>query len=257
MIETSNQVLRKLVIFTKFYLLVLCISLTACQTDRRLKRVDPEISTKLYEILEDVDKMLNEASITYWLAYGSLLGAIRHGGIIPWDDDVDLAFFEEDIVALKQLGAKLESKGYFLCDLKYYFKICPKNGKHPSDKDGNAYSWTSPHIDLFPMKRDGAFIYPIDHELKTIHSVRRWFEASDIDSGLIIVPFGNLFLPIPRNSEFYLKGGFGSDVFTSAHRDYDHMNERHVKSRKVRLVTFDPAPDLRANCRSHTKKNKK
>lgn len=43
------------------------------------------------EILDAVTKFCDENSITYYLAYGTLIGAIRHNGYIPWDDDIDIA----------------------------------------------------------------------------------------------------------------------------------------------------------------------
>lgn len=43
-----------------------------------------------FEILQTVANFCSEHNIRYYLAYGSLLGAIRHKGFIPWDDDVDL-----------------------------------------------------------------------------------------------------------------------------------------------------------------------
>lgn len=49
-----------------------------------------EIQDISLEILKDVHSFCAEHKITYFLAYGTLLGAIRHKGFIPWDDDVDI-----------------------------------------------------------------------------------------------------------------------------------------------------------------------
>ena len=43
-----------------------------------------------FQILCDLDALCHRHNITYYLAYGSLIGAIRHKGFIPWDDDIDL-----------------------------------------------------------------------------------------------------------------------------------------------------------------------
>lgn len=57
----------------------------------------------LVEILDRLDTFFKENSITYYLAYGTLLGAIRHKGFIPWDDDVDLLLPRESFVQLLHL----------------------------------------------------------------------------------------------------------------------------------------------------------
>lgn len=48
------------------------------------------------DLLKKVHNYCVNNGITYWLAYGSLIGAIRHNGYIPWDDDVDIAMPRED-----------------------------------------------------------------------------------------------------------------------------------------------------------------
>ena len=51
----------------------------------------PNDSIKAIElsILNDIDRFCRDHKLQYWLAYGTLLGAIRHQGFIPWDDDMN------------------------------------------------------------------------------------------------------------------------------------------------------------------------
>jgi len=56
----------------------------------------PILQQGLLAVLQAVDEVFTAAGIEYWLTWGTLLGALRHGGMIPHDDDVDVGCFEED-----------------------------------------------------------------------------------------------------------------------------------------------------------------
>lgn len=57
----------------------------------------------LTKTLVEFDEFCKKHGITYYLAYGTLLGAIRHKGFIPWDDDVDLLIDRSNWNKLKSL----------------------------------------------------------------------------------------------------------------------------------------------------------
>ena len=57
---------------------------------------DKEFKKELVNILVEFDKICSDNNIDYSLIGGSLIGAIRHKGIIPWDDDIDVIMTKEN-----------------------------------------------------------------------------------------------------------------------------------------------------------------
>ena len=69
-----------------------------------MKQIDVEELKKLQVgILDCFDAFCKKNSINYWIDYGTLLGAIRHKGFIPWDDDVDITMLRKDYEKAAQI----------------------------------------------------------------------------------------------------------------------------------------------------------
>ena len=68
------------------------------------------------ELLSDVDYICKKWGISYYIGYGTLLGAVRHKGFIPWDDDIDIVMLRTDYEKFRQVVDKELAEGMsFVC----------------------------------------------------------------------------------------------------------------------------------------------
>lgn len=94
---------------------------------------DDKILNHLHElelmILKDFIRICEENNLTYYMYAGSLLGAVRHNGFIPWDDDLDVIMFRDDFEKFKKIFIASENDKYeLLCNEteKDYFHLLAK-----------------------------------------------------------------------------------------------------------------------------------
>lgn len=79
----------------------------------------------LYDMLCEVDSIFRRNNVRYIISFGTLLGAVRHKGFIPWDDDIDIHVYNEDYdKASEALRRELNAQKYILHDAQsdpYYW----------------------------------------------------------------------------------------------------------------------------------------
>ncbi|MCR5484810.1 MAG: LicD family protein [Clostridiales bacterium] len=116
-----------------------------------------ELQKCLLDILLEVDRLCRENGIKYFLIGGTLLGAVRHNGFIPWDDDLDIAMDLDDYRRfLKIARKKLPDTLFLQCtytDLWYpAFAKIRKNGTAMIEKEFKGRNFhQGVWIDVFPL----------------------------------------------------------------------------------------------------------
>ena len=121
------------------------------------------------EIGKEIKRVCDENGIKYFLDSGTLLGAIRHKGFIPWDDDMDMGMLREDYERFIEIAPKELKPEYFLQTWKtdksypYAFAKIRKKGTvfiEAVSQKTNAHNEI--FVDVFPYD-----IYPDDETVRT------------------------------------------------------------------------------------------
>lgn len=128
----------------------------------KFKKYDDETLNHLHDlelmILKDFSKICEDYGLKYYMYAGSLLGAIRHKGFIPWDDDLDVVMFREDFEKFKKIFPTLRSDKYELLsnetneDYFYYFaKIMIKDTRFEEEWINQLNFHIGINIDIFVL----------------------------------------------------------------------------------------------------------
>lgn len=191
-----------------------------------IERTSKKIILQLYQLMKDVHEVLLLNNIEYWVIGGTLLGAVRHQGIIPWDDDLDICIKKKqlrDFLVLKPIFRQLGYEVIFLGGAHNLYRIFPQNGHQiPGDKnskfpfmdvflytqtDNNIYyGWTS-----FALHRQDKDVAIYANELYPIKDYA----------------FGDFYVKGPNNPSKYLECCYGKDFLDIAYCGHHHFGHRH------------------------------
>lgn len=190
----------------------------------------PELILPQYQAIKDVSELLEKHGITYWVAFGTLIGALRQkdqgrlpgGGIIPHDDDGDLGFdikdeakltsalFKEDLFAL---GYKLQAD-----DLVGYKVMMQKSILNPkTNQETNIF------VDLFPsILKEGKYI--LYGEAARARWPNGWFYDWQIEQRQK-VGFGSFSIFAPKDGHLYCERAHGKYWNTVGHYYFNHHGD--------------------------------
>lgn len=172
---------------------------------------------KLLKTFEFTVEFLNKHNLRWFIGQGSCIGAIRHQGLIPWDDDIDLLMPREDYNILLSLQTELERTQYEL--------VSWNNGHCPSPfakmVDRNTTLWelksqpfiTGVFVDIFPMDLSDKTQSKIVSDLKRYDRLLNLYWSS-----ISVYSIKEIFnLLIRKHIRYFLLGLLS--VFTYSYKD--------------------------------------
>jgi len=130
-----------------------------------------QMQERMLLILAEIDKICQCHHIPYWLSGGSMLGAVRHGGFIPWDDDLDIEMLRPDFLKLMQILEKelpdWLALQWHTTDPNYFFQFAKIRDKRSELFERNGYDkvWKEHgiFIDIFPLERTPRWIHNLSN----------------------------------------------------------------------------------------------
>lgn len=185
----------------------------------------------LDKMLRDVHEALKKHKVRYWMDGGTMLGAVRHRGMIPWDDDVDFGVLDRDEKKLHKALKSLEGK-YVVDWDEETNPVCRRVIIHAKTESNFPFAeffiYTirkgRTHFRCEEDEKDwGKKCY---HELKELFPLREY-------------PYGEVELSGVNNAIPYFNRCYGTNWNNIAYRQQSHKGGFHYDDRRVKVTKFD------------------
>lgn len=183
---------------------------------------------QLYQMMKDVHEVFVKHGVAYWVSGGTLLGAVRNGGIIPWDDDLDLGIYTHQKELFWSLEPVFNQLGYEIFKIECgYIKIFPKSG---TLCEGQKFK--IPFLDIaLRVERNGK-IYFDEVKISRRREGEPVYFTKDELHPIKEYTFGEFKIHGPHDPINYLNYFYGQDWNTVAHK-WNHT----VKGRATSVLT--------------------
>lgn len=166
------------------------------------------------EMLEYLDKFCDENEIEYFIIGGTALGAVRHGGFIPWDDDIDVGMTRPNYEKFIKVGKEKIKAPYFMSCRETesntpfpYIKLRLDNSRYIEYSNRNIKMHQGIYIDIFPY--DNAPDDPKAHE--------EWFSELQKLVKLYVLRMTPGYSSKPENFTMYLKAIYSKLRYFALH----------------------------------------
>jgi hypothetical protein len=188
------------------------------------------IKNKITYGLSVIDKIFNEHNIYYTISYGTLLGAVRHWDMIPWDDDADITILRKDFANTMNLANEFKQYGLLLESDWKLIKVYFDDTKFP-------------FIDIFIHDDlNGKIVRcaePFDTKCNYIDNDNDWWwKWINYPSEWILsrkrFKFGEIEVWGPKEAEKVLKYWYGSDCLTNCQTPIlDHITGEPIQAKSI------------------------
>lgn len=202
----------------------------------------PANKAVLLAMMEKIHDAFTKNNLKYFIEGGSLLGAVRHQGIIPYDDDIDLGVLDRDferVIPLLDIVFKDDPmKAYTTRVYKDMIKVAVAGMWMKNLETGQIYG--TPTIDIFKYTRSGDII-----KLANLRDRRRFPNSYYLKNELFPLKefkFNHITVLGANNPLGYLHRYYGADCLTNYKIDMRKENDAKEKDRNALVPEISPYP---------------